>query len=65
MDRGPWTEEISENRLNLSAQVATLSRDVAEREERIARLALTNRMLRDRVKDLIDKLADFGVYEPQ
>lgn len=36
--------------------------EIEELKARNERLALTNRMLRDKIKDLIDHLADFGVY---
>ncbi len=43
-------------------KVALIAR-ITELELQNARLALSNRMLRDRLRDLIDLLADFGVYQ--
>lgn len=41
----------------LRAQIAAL-------EAQNARLSLTNKMLKDKVRDLVSLLADFGHYEP-
>ena len=44
-----------------TTEIALLSK-IADLEGRIDRLSLTNRKLRDRLKELVDHLADFGVY---
>lgn len=47
----------------LSEPKPVLVARITELELQNARLALSNRMLRDRLRDLIDLLADFGVYQ--
>jgi hypothetical protein len=57
---GTSTTKNGEVRDSLPAALARIQ----ELELHNERLALSNRMLRDRLRDLIDLLADFGVYQP-
>ena len=48
---------------DLQAKIIALEAQILEIQLRNERLCLSNRMLRDKLRDLVDLLADFGVYE--
>lgn len=68
MNQGPnghWNEELVVSpAFNPAADDAKIAADtrIRQLEEQNSRLSLTNKRLRDRVKDLVNYLADFGVY---